>query len=416
MTEQELEYWYRDFEAYQSRFAHHFSRSEPREQAAKYVRGLLAPVKRKNGWQLAEAMGEEIPDPTQRLLYRSTWEADAVRDTLQEFLEEEFGEADAIVVIDETGFLKQGENSVGVHRQYCGTAGKVTNCQVATFLGYLGSRGHVLLDRRLYLPKVWCEDKARREAARIPADLTFATKPQLAAEMLRQAWRRGIPMRWVTGDEVYGNAAFLRETIDVGNCWYVLAVSATTPVWAERPAVEEPSAQTRRRLTAQTGGRHRTRSRLAADAPSPTTVAELVARWSPQRWKRLTVALGEKGPRVYDWGFRRVVQTRRGLPGSEVWLVARRSVTDPQSLAYYLSNAPPRTRLIQLARVASSRFTIEQCFEEAKGETGLDEYEVRTWHSWHRHITLSMMAYAWLSSIRAKAHEKGGTRIQPWLS
>lgn len=408
MTEQELEYWYRDFEAYQSRFADHFSRSEPREQAAKYVRGLLAPVKRKNSWQLAEALGEEIPDATQRLLYRSLWEADAVRDTLQEFIEEEFGEAEAIVVIDETGFLKQGANSVGVQRQYCGTAGKVANCQVATFLSYLSSRGQVLLDRRLYLPKVWCQDQERRAEARIPAAVTFATKPQLAAAMLTQAWRRGIPMRWVTGDEVYGNAAFLRETIEVGKCWYVLAISATTPVWTERPAVAEPSTQT--------GGRSQASSRRAADALSPISVAALVARWSPQRWKRLTVAQGEKGPRVYDWGFLRVVESRRGMPGSEVWLVARRSVTAPQDLAYYLSNAPLGTRLIQLARVASSRFSIERCFEDAKGETGLDEYEVRTWHSWHRHITLAMVAYAWLNSIRAKADEKGGTRIQPLLS
>jgi SRSO17 transposase len=408
MTEQELEYWRSDFEAYQSRFAHHFSRTEPREQAVKYVRGLLAPVKRKNSWQLAEAVGEESPDPTQRLLYRSTWEADAARDTLQEFLEEEFGESDAIVVIDETGFLKQGAHSVGVQRQYCGTAGKVTNCQVATFLSYLSSRGHVLLDRRLYLPKVWCRDHERRKKAQIPAAVTFATKPRLAAEMLNEAWRRGIPMRWVTGDEVYGNAAFLRETIEAGNCWYVLAVSATCPAWGERPAVVEPSAQT--------GDRPRAKSRLAADAPSPTTVAEVVAGWSPQRWKRLTVALGEKGPRRYDWGFMRVVESRRGQPGSAVWLLARRSVPDPQDLAYYLSNAPPQLRLLQLAKVASSRYTIEQCFEEAKGETGLDEYEVRTWHSWHRHLTLSMMAYAWLSSIRAKAHEKGGTRIELLLS
>jgi len=406
MTEQELEYWRSDFEAYHARFADLFSRREPREQFVKYIRGLLGPVRRKNGWQLAETMGEAIPDATQRLLYRSTWDADAVRDRLQEFIDEEFGETDAIVVIDETGFVKQGENSVGVQRQYCGTVGKKANCQIATFLSYLSSRGHVLLDRRLYLPQAWCEDAERREDAQVPEEVTFAPKPRLAVEMLTQTWRRGIPMRWVTGDEVYGNAAYLRESIEAANCWYVLAVSANCPVWVERPAVVEPSAPTGGR------GRPQVRRRLATEAPPLTTVADVVSGWSPQRWKQLTVGLGEKGPRIYQWGYQRVIESRGGLPGSEVWLVARRSPADPEDLAYYLSNAPPQTRLLELARVASSRFTIEQCFEEAKGETGLDEYEVRFWHSWHRHITLSMMAYAWLSCIRAKANEKGGTRSQ----
>jgi len=264
MTEQELETWYVDFESYHARFAHHFWRPEPREQARKYLRGLLAPVKRKNSWQLAEALGEARPDATQRLLYRSGWCADAVRDTLQDFIAGEFGEAEAIVVIDETGFLKQGEHSVGVQRQYCGTAGKVTNCQVAPFLSYLSSRGHVLLDRRLYLPKSWCGDWKRRRDAKIPEAVTFATKPRLAVEMLRQAWRRGIPMRWVTGDEVYGNAAFLRKAIADAHCWYVLAVSATHRVWTDR-------------------------SPTAATGPT-TPVAAVVSGWSPQRWKRLTVA------------------------------------------------------------------------------------------------------------------------------
>jgi len=373
-----------------------------------YLRGLLAEVERKNGWQLAEAMAEDSPDGMQRLLYHGRWEADAARDVLQEYIEEEFGDPEGVVVIDETGFLKQGDKSVGVQRQYCGTAGKVTNCQVATFLSYLSRRGHVLLDRRLYLPKAWCRDKERREEAQIPEAVSFATKPRQAADMLTQAWRRGIPMRWVIGDEVYGNAAFLRETIEVANRWYVLAVSCDTPVWRQRPPVEEPCEQT--------GGRPRTKGRLAPGAAAPTTVAEVVAGWSRQRWKRLTVGRGEKGPRLYDWGYQRVVESRRGLPGSDVWLVARRSIADPQDIAYYLSNAPPSMGLLELAKIASSRCTIEQCFEEAKGETGLDEYEVRHWHSWHRHITLSMMAYACLNSIRTKAQEKGGTPIQPWLS
>jgi SRSO17 transposase len=402
---EDFDRWANSFEAFHARFADLFARSETREQAAKYLRGLLAPVERKNGWQVAEAVGDATPDRTQRLLYRADWDADAARDILQDVVRGTFGAPDGIGVVDETGILKKGAGSVGVQRQYSGTAGKVENCQIATVLTYASAKGHVFLDRRLYLPEGWCADAERRKKAQVPPEVTFQTKPEQAIAMLEHAWARGVSMRWVTGDEVYGDAPRLREAIQKSGRWYVLAVSSTAPVWTERPPVEEPSRPTR--------GRPRTKARLAPDAPPPTTVAALVATWPAEQWDRFSVAEGEKGPRVYDWGRVRVVESRDQLPGPDVWLLARRSVSDPTEVAYYLAWAPPDATLRELAQVAATRYTVEQCIEEAKGEAGLDEYEVRLWPSWHRHVTLAMMAHAWLASLQAAEAEKGGSPSQP---
>jgi SRSO17 transposase len=400
MTITELDGWAEGFAAFHARFGPLFARRETREQAAKYLRGLLAPVERKNGWQVAEAVGDTTPDRTQRLLYRVDWDADAARDLLQDFVIETFGDADGIGVVDETGILKKGTGSVGVQRQSSGTAGKVENCQVATLLSYATPTGHVFLDRRLYLPEAWCVDPDRRQKAKVPADVTFQTKPEQAIAMLAHAWARGVPMRWVTGDEVYGDAPRLRASIEAHDRWYVLAVSSTTPVWRERPPVEVPTRPPR--------GRPRSKVRLATAAPPATTVAAVVAGWPAGQWEPFSVADGEKGPRLYDWGRARVIESRDGLPGPEVWLLARRSVSEPTELAYYLALAPIDVSLRTVARVAATRYTVEQCIEEAKGEVGFDQYEVRFWPSWHRHLTLAMMAHAWLAAIRSAAEKKGG--------
>jgi SRSO17 transposase len=408
MTDKELDEWGVDFVRFCARFADVFRRKEPRAQAIKYLRGLMAPVPRKNSWQVAEAIGDRIPDATQRLLYHAQWSADAARDRLLQYTIEVFGEEDGIGVVDETGFLKKGNRSVGVKRQYSGTAGKVENCQIGTFLSYMTAKGHALLDRRLYLPEEWATDPQRREQAKVPADVVFQTKPEQAMAMLEHAWQAGVPMRWVAGDEVYGDSTELRDLIARRERWYVLAVRTPTPVWTARPPVVKPEPQER--------GRPRTKMRLAEGAPSATAVKKVVASWPESRWQRLIVAEGEKGLITYDWACQRIVESRDGLPGPDAWLVTRRSVSDPTDIAYYLSNAPVDTPLLKLAQVASSRYTVEQCIEEAKGETGLDEYEVRYWHSWHRHITLSMMAHAWLASVRCKATEKKGDLSPSWPS
>lgn len=315
-----------------------------------------------------------------------------MRDELQRFVSETLGEESGIGVVDETGFLKKGDCSVGVQRQYTGTAGKVENCQIGVFLSYASCKGHTFLDRRLYLPKGWCQDAERWEKAKVPEQVVFRSKPQLAIEMLQNAWTCGVPMRWVSGDEVYGNATALRDAVAGGGRLYVLAVSINTPVWVDQKAKPRPGVP---------------------HAMSLTTVGEVVAGWPAQKWHRLTVAEGEKGPRVYDWGRARVMESRDGRQGPSAWLLARRSPTDPEDLAYYLSNAPSSAPLRLLARVAATRYTVEQCFEEGKGESGLDQYEVRHWHSWYRHITLSMMAHAWLASLRSDENKKNRRTIWP---
>ena len=403
MTEEELEQWQDEFEVFHARFADLFERSESREQARTYLRGLLTEAQRKNSWQMAEALGECIPDRMQRLLYRVPWDADAARDRLQQFVSETFGDPEGIGVVDETGFLKKGKKSVGVGRQYTGTAGKRENSQVATVLSYATKDAHVFLDRELYLPEDWAWDRARRAEAHVPEEVGFATKPQQAIAMLTRAWEHGVPMRWVTGDEVYGDAPRLRETIQTHGRFYVLAVSANTRVWTERPEIEEPQEQT--------AGRPRLAPRVAKGAPRARMVSEVIASLPKSAWKRLAVVEGEKGLITYHWARVRVVESRDQLPGPDVWGLSRRPPSTPDKLAYYLAYAPPKTSLEMLVRVASMRYTVEQCIEEAKGETGLDQYEVRFWHSWYRHITLSMMAHAWLASIkRQEQGKKEGNR------
>jgi SRSO17 transposase len=398
MDEATLAAWVEAFAAYHARFAGFFARSEARRHSRLYVQGLLGSAERKNGWQLAEAVGEPDPQGLQRLLFEAVWEADAVRDAYQQFVIEQFGAPEAVLVLDETGFLKKGTQSVGVQRQYSGTAGKVENCQLGVFLAYVTARGHLLLDRRLYLPAVWAADPARRAQAKVPADVPFQTMPQLGQAMLEHAWAQGIPFAWVTADERYGGDPKFLAALEARGTRYVLAVASTTLVW---PAATTVVPRTERLRV------------LVADAPGPRPVAAVVAAWEPAVWQRLSVGAGAKGPRTYDWGAVRVVASRDQWPGPTLWLLARRAVADATDLAYYLADAPATTPLAVLAQVAASRWPVEQCFEEAKGETGLDQYEVRGWPSWHRHITLSMLAHGFLAWQRREAGGKPSGRGRP---
>jgi SRSO17 transposase len=393
--------WVSSFAAFCARFDDLFVRRESRTQARKYLRGLLAGLERKTTWQLAEVVKDDTPDRMQRLLYRVPWDADAARDRLQQFVIARFGEAEAIGVLDETGIPKQGPRSAGVQKHYCGALGKSENCQVATLLTYACSRGHVFLDRRLFLPEEWCWDRARRAGAKVPAAVTFQTKPEQARALLEHAWQHGVPMRWVTGDSVYGDSPTLRAAIQAQGYWYVLAVTSLVRCWLHPPPLELPQEQT--------GGRPRRAVRLAPRAPKALPVAEVIARLPRERWKRLSVGPGTKGPRIYDWARVQVIESRDGLPGPQVWLLARRSVRDPTDLTYYFAYAPRSRSLLRLAQVASTRYTVEQVSKEAKSEVGFDRYEVRSWQSWYRHITLSMLAQVWLADQRRVAGEKNGT-------
>jgi SRSO17 transposase len=336
-----------------------------RQRALRYVRGLLAPLERKNGWQLAEAAGDASPAAMQDFLARIRWDADSVRDDLQAYVIEHLGDPDGVLVLGETGFLKKGTHSVGVKRQYSGTAGRIENCQVGVFLGYAGRRGRVLVDRALYLPEEWAGDDDRRWAAGVPEAVAFATKPKLGRAMLERAVAAGLPGRWVAADSVYGGDYALRLWLEHQPLGYVLAVTS------------------------------KQRAPLGFD-----TVKERAARFAAADWQRLSAGDGAKGPRRYDWAYRSYPSLRAGWCRG---LLVRRSLAEPNKLTYYLTFAPEGTPAATLVRVAGSRWIIEACFEAAKGEVGLDHYEVRSWTGWHRHVTLAMLALAFLTVVRSAA-------------
>jgi SRSO17 transposase len=371
--------WAAGLDEVHARIAPRFQRPEPRRRALDYLQGLLAPVERKNSWQLAEQAGERTPDGMQRLLGDAGWDADAVRDDLRAYVVEHLGDPAAVLIVDETGFLKKGTKSVGVQRQYSGTAGRIENCQVGVFLAYAGPKGHAFLDRDLYLPEGWAADAARRRAAGVPADVAFRTKPELARAMLERALEAGVPAGWVAGDEVYGSDRRLRVWLEMRGIPYVLAVKRTEPLWA------------------------------ATDrGPAQVAAAKLVAAVPGTGWRRLSAGEGAKGPRLYDWA--RVPLRPLGEPGRGYWLLARRGLAEPHELAYFACSGPARTPLRELVRVAGARWAVEGCLEAAKGEVGLGDYEVRKWGAWYRHVTLCLLAHAYLAAVRrvAEPGAKGG--------
>jgi SRSO17 transposase len=374
----EVNGWADGLEAVAVRIEPRFARAESRRRVRAYLRGLLSPLERKNGWQLAEHAGEATPDGMQHLLARAAWDADQVRDDLRAYVVEHLGDQQGVLVIDETGFLKKGTKSVGVQRQYSGTAGRIENCQIGVFLAYASPQGRTFLDRELYLPKEWAADDARRAEAAVPREVEFQTKPQLARVMLERAREASVPAAWVTGDEVYGGDRRLRVWLEERHLAHVLAIKRTEPLW---------STHTWREVAAAT---------LAAEVPA-------------EQWERRSAGEGAKGPRVYDWT--RVPIRPLREPGWEYWLLVRRSLSDPTDLAYYVCFSPQGTPLAELVRVAGTRWAIEEGFESTKGEVGLDQYEVRRWTGWYRHITLALLAHAYLTVTRAVA-ERGGVGLR----
>jgi len=372
----EVEEWAAGLAELHARISPRFARSEPRERVLGYVRGLLAPLERKNSWTLAEEAGESIPDGMQRLLMSADWDADDVRDDVRDYVVEHLGDPSGVLVVDETGFLKKGTKSAGVARMYSGTAGRVENCQIGVFLGYATPAGRTFLDRELYLPQAWAEDRQRRAEARVGEAVEFATKPELAMTMIARALDAGVPAGWVTGDEVYGQHSKLRMMLEGRGMPYVLAVPVNQRVIA---VVQGKVAE------------------LRADA--------LAARLPVQAWKKISPGAGAKGPREYHWA-RAAIRPLEDTGG--YWLLVRRSLTDPDDLAYYLCHGPERTPLRELVRVAGARWAIEETFQTAKGQVGLDQYQVRRYDSWYRHITLAMLAHAFLTVTTAGAGEKRG--------
>jgi SRSO17 transposase len=367
------EEWTSKFEELCERIGPYFARSETRERSREYLRGLLSPIERKNGWQLAEQAGESRPYGMQHLLNRAVWESDGLREELQAYVGEMIGDEHAVLVRDETGFVKKGKKSVGVQRQYSGTAGRIENCQIGVFLSYASQGEHTLVDRELYLPKSWTEDPERSRAAGVAEDVVFATKPELAARMLWRTLDGGLPAKWVAGDTVYGSNRPLRKGLEQRLQRYALAVACCEHV--------EVHAQHKR-------------------------VDALAGSVSAHQWQRLSAGEGSKGLREFDWACIELDQ-----PEAEGWgrfLVLRRSLPTGEKtpqLAYVLVFAPAGTPLAEMVPVIGTRWTVEQCFEEDKGEVGLDQYEVRSFHGWYRHITLCMLAHAFLVALRIHSQQ-----------
>ena len=373
MDFRELDNWNNSFDNFFNQFGHFFSRSESRSCAHDYIRGLLSDVKRKNSWQLAQIMGHDDPQAIQRLLYEAKWNDREVRHKLRQITAVRLGYKPGVGVIDESGFVKKGDQSAGVQRQWCGRLGKVDNCQVAVFLGYVTPFGNAFLDCELYLPKKWCEDAERRKKAQIPDEITFHTKPEIALKMLEQAWSEDISMKWIAGDTAYGNSPQLRNAINNNNRYYVMDIPSTNTVFLKGKS----------------------------DA---IAVRDIAQQLPDKDWDQMAFAFGEAGMCFDDWSALRVTAPTDEI--GEQWLVIRRSLGGKVEHSYSLSNAPADTPLSELVAVKLSRHSIEQLLEEAKSEIGLADYEVRHWHSWYRHITLSLMGHTWLSLIRYDQREK----------
>jgi SRSO17 transposase len=348
--------------------------------AGLFLDALLGPERRKTGWMRAEAAGDPGPWRQQALLGRAQWDADALRDMVRDYVVEVLAAPDGVLVVDETGFLKQGKASCGVGRQYTGSAGKITNCQIGVFAAYVSDEGHAFIDRALYLPKAWTDDPARMAGAHVPPTTKFATKPQLARTMIERAIAADVPFAWVAGDSIYGVGEIEMMLRRAGK-GYVLGVSAAHSFtsWIGKPL-------------------------LAG------TAEEIAAEINDSVWQRLSAGVGSKGERLYDWAYSELADLEaaeydEALSG--LWtrgLLIRRSLTDGE-LAYFTTWCPAGTRIATLVSVEGRRWAIEDAFETAKTELGLDHNETRSWHSWHRHVSLVMLAFAMMAAVRHRANQ-----------
>ena len=380
-------HWSNTLKSFQQRLSPYFARSEARQAAFNYIQALLSPVERKNGWQIAEQVGNENPYRVQHLLGRSQWDAEKLAQEVRQYGVEGLGESDDIFAVDETGFLKQGNQSVGVQVQYYGTTGHLENCQVGVFLAYITSKGHTLIDRRLYLPKSWADDAQKRDKVGVPETVKFATKAQLAQQMLQSAWDAGFRSAWVVADEVYGNdTGFGRWLEQTGQQPYVLTVNKKHSVvigW------------------------------------QPYRAETVCQSLSPEQWQRLSCGQGSKGEREYEWA--RVAINCGDSGDFQRWLVFRRSLEQldqAQHISYYQVFAPKDISLATIAKVAGRRWCIEECFKLAKSQLGLADYEVRSWVGWHRHMTLVLAAQTFLTVLREQVESmtKGSGSASPPLA
>ena len=400
MQREDIEALLPELQAFHQRFGQYFCRTEGRLLSEKYLMGLTLPIERKNVENLAEQVGVSTR-VLQRFVTESPWDDQGCISELQKLVGEGCGSKDGVLILGDTGFAKKGQRSAGVGRQYSGTLGRTDNCQIGVFLSYASRKGHTLVDRRLYLMKQWfgAEASERRRWAGVPDNVQFHTKLELGMEMVKAADAAGhLPYEWVTGDAAYGDCHDLRTAVEELQKLYCFEVSSTSAVWLTPPEWKVPAGQGPR-------GRRRTRAKPTTASSRSQTVASVAADPHVVTWIRHRVQEGAKGPREYEFARVRVIEKRHRRPGSEGWLMLRRPVGGGE-VKYYLSNAPEDTPLETMAHVGCLRWTIEENFELAKGEVGLDHYEVTQYRGWYNHITMSMMALAFLKQVQWKWGKK----------
>jgi SRSO17 transposase len=393
-----------ELRAYHAEFADLFFRKEQQEWALKYLEGLLQP----EGGKSVEPLALRVPGGNvrnmQQFIGEGAWDDAAILDKHATLVADSLGDTAGVLIVDGTDFPKKGNHSAGVARQYCGATGKVDNCQATVFVAYASPKGHTLLDRRLYLPKQWFEPPwaERRRRCGIPAGTRFQTKLELAWEMIQHQQAQGtVPFSWVLGDEAFGDSHELLGHLEQAGLRYLMDVPVTTLVWLERPATEVPPSKST--------GRPPCRERVVAGEPAPVRVDALAAQLPPSAWRTYQVKAGEKGPILARFAFVRAVAARDQRPGPDLWVVFRRSMSDPQELKVFVSNAPPETPKTELVRLSGMRWPIETCFEEAKSNLGMAQYQTRSWRGWHHHMTLVILAHHFLVRVRLR-HKKGHRR------
>lgn len=400
LGEKDVKQFMPEFRKYMQLFKNAFRRKEQRKRSQSYVQGLLGNAQRKNVEQMALEMGENVRS-LQYFVGQSPWEVEPVIKVHQGLIGESLGEEDGVMLVDESSVVKQGENSVGVTPQYCGSVGKIANGQVGVYVGYVSRKGYSLVEGRLFMNGSWFGEThaQQRKACGVPEELVFQTKPEIGLNLLKNAKNRGnLPFAWVAADALYGDSPAFRDGVAALDKWYFTAIKETTPIWCTPPKVHVPKWKGR--------GRHPTLLRLSDPRKHPVPVQQLGKKIPRQGWVRAVIKEGSQGPLVCEFAFLRVTESRANLPGPQLWLIIRRNLADPTEIKYYFSNAPAHTPLMEFVRLSGLRWPIETIFEEGKGEIGLDHYEMRSWIGWHHHMLLVSLAHHFLVRLKIQFQEQ----------
>jgi len=400
LSTKDVKLFLNELKKYMKLFKPVFIRVEQIQKSMTYLRGLLGNATRKNVEQMALGQKAKVRS-LQYFVGQSQWETEPVIAIHQGLIGESLGEADGVVLIDESSAVKQGTASVGVAAQYCGSVGKIANGQVGVYLGYASRKGYSLIEGRLFMPEKWLEEEhpEPRQACGVPEGLEFKTKPEIGLEMLKSAIQRGeLPFFWVAADALYGDSPAFRDGVAATGKFYFTAIKDNTLIWCTPPKVHIPKWGGH--------GRHPTRLRLSDKRKQPIPIEQLVQKIQKQDWTRAVIKEGSKGPILCDFAFLRVTEARGGLPAGELWLIIRRNLVDPSEIKYFFSNAPLDTPLNEFVRISGRRWPIETIFEESKGEVGMDHYEMRSWIGWHHHMLLVSLAHHFLVRLRIRFQEQ----------